>query len=634
MPGDDDWDEAHEGRRAATAAKRALTKNQKKKEQENKASEKKKAAAIKTAAAAAATSRKRQRADSSASANEDPPVIFHINKSVFFDDVLLLDKEAALSPSFHFQDFYSAQTKLADEYATKKGYQLHLISFYAFIYAGKRMNNNNGKWSVVDSSTWDNILVATQHMKSQGLKNIIVDLEVRYSRHPKTPAWDTNDSAPEDKEEVEELDESSDDLLEPETVKNAPKKRQTATVKLLKEARAQEEVDINMGNHTRSIVRLWRCEDKRCKNFSRVCYRDGADGTTHHEVLSDDLKSWNDAITAKEATIQTPPLSLKFLPAEKHKKKTTNELLGEQMAITREQSTSLIDAVKTLATAPIAAAAAAAAAPIITPARPSIPQTNSLTPGIDFMHPPLTPFIPPPSPYAFAYGTPSIQNYQFPTSPYHPTYYPYHASNNHLHHPHHLPPHMPDAPYMPWEQGYPPSAPPIYHPTHHPAHPAPHTAPFTMPAPPKAAVAAAPIPAPPTIPDDTVVTAPVTASTLPALPKKARPSTASSDEARAPPSSPIKDVKDWGIQLFKYIEWHIKQAPSERQRITDAYTVLYEEGYALEDIQRFGSKKWAALEIPDGIGRRLRDHIKQYLKERDMADVADVADVLLQIASQ
>lgn len=51
------------------------------------------------------------------------------------------------------------------------------------------------------------------------------------------------------------------------------------------------------------------------------------------------------------------------------------------------------------------------------------------------------------------------------------------------------------------------------------------------------------------------------------------------------PSSPIHPQGDWGQLLEEYIAWHVRKAPSQKDRFMKALDSLYNDAYSLEDIQ-------------------------------------------------
>ncbi|MCJ1354753.1 MAG: hypothetical protein MMC33_004742 [Icmadophila ericetorum] len=236
MPGDPAWEANNKAKKAATAAKKAATMTKKKQEEVNKANKRKRTASV-TVKDAAAASRKRQRAKSAASTIENPAA-FPTNISIFFNKIVLKDKEATLSSCFIFQEFYSSQLKLASNYATIKGYLLNLISLDAVVKAGSGSHATASRWLLNDPGDWATVKTAIELLRKEGLKRINVDLVAKYSRHPPENTLNANDSDQGSIEEEEELDQSSDDLLEPENSQKKTKQRQTPTVKLLKEAKA------------------------------------------------------------------------------------------------------------------------------------------------------------------------------------------------------------------------------------------------------------------------------------------------------------------------------------------------------------------------------------------------------------
>ena len=90
----------------------------------------------------------------------------------------------------------------------------------------------------------------------------------------------------------------------------------------------------------------------------------------------------------------------------------------------------------------------------------------------------------------------------------------------------------------------------------------------------------------------------------------------SSSATEVVPSSPVQYTGDFSVLLKEYVQWHINQAETERERFSIIYNTLYECGYGLEDIQHLEHKDWIELKIPVGLGKRLRKNIKLFLQER------------------
>ena len=430
------------------------------------------------------------------------------------------------------------------------------------------------------------------------------------------PDLDTADANDQDSENNDEdipgkTDESSSDLERPERPPIKKTGRRSTTDKLREEAAAQAEVDNKMGTYISELMKLWKCDNKTCKNYELTCYkkREDGGGKLHYKLLHNHLSQWNIAIRDKEASLTEPPLSLHLLEIGKSTPKRTSkgaveeemraskEATEEELRETHKNTNQVVQGfLKMISSAPAPAAITA-----------TTPQASMIYPGYSPQFPSFSgyqaPFAPQfqqfgpqfgtAFPYQYGgggYGSPAgisafsgQQSQQFSSS------YP--------------PPYPP-----PYPSQYPPQYPPQY-PSQYPPQYPPSPAPIAAAAPPQSPI-----------------TLPVRLS-----PPKTKSSgsrrhiSSSSEYSDVLPSSPlhasggytrILHTQDFSKLLHEYIKWQIHQAPNEEARFNSIYQKIHNEGYGLEDIQGFKSKNWARIKVPIGIGKRLRSGIKIFLDKQ------------------
>ena len=439
---------------------------------------------------------------------------------------------------------------------------------------------------------WAEVLDLALHWKKEGKKSIKISISAHYSRmgsdHNTADAND-QDSENNDDDGVGKTDESSSDLERPERPQIKKAGRRSTTDKLRDEAAAQAEVDTRMGTHVSELMKLWKCDDKSCKNYEYTCHKVREEGgiQTHYKLLSTHLSQWNEAIKNKEASLTDPPIGLNLMSIGKQTPKRTphimaEEALREQRIETREVMQGLLKAIIP-ATAPAATTIAVTTPAVVTPSPLPLPYNG---------YPPQNlPFAGYPPPFA-----PQYQQF----APQFGTNYPYQHNGYGYGSPMGMSAFSGQQPQQFLTQ-----------------YSLPHHSPAQYP----------PSPAP--VAPAGVATLPVRLSPPRASTKHSRRPISSSseysDDPNIPPSSPLRASdgfarilhhQDFSKLLRDYINWQIYKAPSEKTRFDSVYEKIHNEGYGLEDIQGFKNRNWTRIKVPLGIGRRLRGGIKMFLNEQ------------------
>ncbi|KAI9808005.1 MAG: hypothetical protein M1827_007767 [Pycnora praestabilis] len=84
-----------------------------------------------------------------------------------------------------------------------------------------------------------------------------------------------------------------------------PKKRKTATEKLLKDAKIRGEVQrLNGPNPCHELSERWKSESDKCRNRDKTCYVDEDDN--HYSINSESLAIWHDGTIDGNATVEEP----------------------------------------------------------------------------------------------------------------------------------------------------------------------------------------------------------------------------------------------------------------------------------------------------------------------------------------
>ena len=420
MPGNPEWDEKHEKKLAETKRKRE------------------KRIAIEKATSSSKSKRNqpnpRQRSPNlllntpNSPSNElntlSNPLRFIVHKSITFDKISLLKSAAILSDHFKFDEFNHQQARLADEFAIKNGCQLHLISYKA--KASSQSKEDPIVTMIGGPEDWEEAVGIVQYLKDQGKKTLHMHIDIQYSRFPDVQIIDIDDNSNIHEEPTTKKDEMDEDIeeLDLEEPIRLKRKARTTTTKLQEQAAEQLEVNIKKGKNVTNLQRLWKCQDKTCRNYDRWCYRNGIKDQDHHILLSSHLATWNQAITNKEATLKEPPDDLNLQVSSKILKKTTTAVMEERLTQEQEQNIAMLHAIHDIA---------APKPPTVepTPISGSMLPTHGITPGYSMPSMPV-------SPYNY--------NYSLPPPPGPPNLWGYHQYNPYY--------TMPPSPY-----GYPPVPP-------------------------------------------------------------------------------------------------------------------------------------------------------------------------------
>jgi hypothetical protein len=464
-----------------------------------------------------------------------------VKQSVYYDDKAIWSKDG-LSTKFNFIEFKLQQRKFAEAYSDTNGLKLNFVNIQStIVLPGKDAVPMIA--SAGNPIEWIEIAEHVQHLRSEGKKNLIVQLDAKYSRFKegKQPKQDT---------EWRTLSSAEGEASESEKEETRPKKRASATTRQFDQISSQSAAS--------RLFNIWLCNDSACSNNKYFCYwQRGSPGASHYKITPAVARAWGEAISKGEATEDAPSTAiLSVLALEVNKKAVTKQ--------TRDQASTPEQAPETPAQPPLQA-------PAQIPAQ--LP-TGGLYTGMNignmgfnpYFQGPMGPFSP------YMPQMPQWPQYTLPQANY-PQY---------------------TAPIPP--QQVPPVAPPIPAPIEH-------------------------------------------QESVKKRSKKGlrRPdSSATSERSLTAPSSPIRYTGDYGILLREYITWHQDQAPSQHERLAEAYQKLHSEDYDLKQIQRFTDANWRHLGMPIGLGKRLQGGIKGFLEMRvkELQEAKDYEAALLVLGLQ
>ena len=81
---------------------------------------------------------------------------------------------------------------------------------------------------------------------------------------------------------------------------------------------------------------------------------------------------------------------------------------------------------------------------------------------------------------------------------------------------------------------------------------------------------------------------------------------------RLPPSSPVRIDGDADDLVQEFIDWQISKNPQREDILMEVKNKLHNEMFELEDIHSANDEVWFQLQIPIGLGRRLRRDVKSF----------------------
>ena len=91
---------------------------------------------------------------------------------------------------------------------------------------------------------------------------------------------------------------------------SAEKKKSNRTSKLAEQQAIRLDKIAQAGDFERQLADKWICRDKGCTNQDAYCFPDPQDSRTHYSIISVQQKSWAQAISAGECTLQQPPIKI------------------------------------------------------------------------------------------------------------------------------------------------------------------------------------------------------------------------------------------------------------------------------------------------------------------------------------
>jgi hypothetical protein len=91
---------------------------------------------------------------------------------------------------------------------------------------------------------------------------------------------------------------------------SAEKKKSNRTSKLAEQQAIRLDKIAQAGDFERQLADKWICRDKGCTNQDAYCFPDPQDSRTHYSITAVQQKSWAQAISAGECTLQQPPIKI------------------------------------------------------------------------------------------------------------------------------------------------------------------------------------------------------------------------------------------------------------------------------------------------------------------------------------
>jgi hypothetical protein len=186
------------------------------------------------------------------------------------------------------------------------GEPVSILRRTAFVHAATRKNTQKvhdlDDFGLIEAGRILKMVEATreQHPRSK----IALTIEIRVSitvptRKPQLP-----------KRKVPEVDEETSSPIpsSPPVVQEKKRKSRTAVLEAQQAVRL-EKIQL-AGDFERQLADKLVCRDKDCTNQDNFCWPDPTNGKQHYAVTSVQHKSWAQAISAGDATLNAPPIKI------------------------------------------------------------------------------------------------------------------------------------------------------------------------------------------------------------------------------------------------------------------------------------------------------------------------------------